>query len=321
LKRNIVAWLLLPLSAAYIVFHYLIYFSRYFSQKSPKIQVICVGGLLAGGVGKTPIVREIAKKLPNSAVVMRGYGGTISKNVMVLPEYSGKMVGDEAKMLQLSGLSVFTGKNRLSSVKMAEKTGFSRVILDDGFQNPIIGKNLSLLVFDESIGIGNGFVLPAGPLREPVCLGMKRADAIIIIRNVGGRLGRGNRQKIVAVAKRLKKQVFYAQNELLNLDSKRILAFAGIGYPEKFFYSLLKLCQKSGFHGFISYPFPDHYQYSEDDLKKMERMAKTQNMQMVTTEKDWVRLSPAWQSKVKVARLETKIEDAFWDWLKNQEKK
>ncbi len=285
LRKNLIAWLLLPVSVVYFIASYLVYFYRLFRQKSSKTPVICIGGLLAGGVGKTPIVREIAKKT-GSAVVLRGYKG-----------------GDEARMLSGSGLSVFVGADRLQSIKSAEKAGFASIVMDDGFQNPSIKKDISILVFDGKIGVGNSFILPAGPLRQPLCA-VRRADAIIII---------GNKNQLIA--RDLKKfgvPIFYAENKtILPVKIRKFIAFAGIGYPEKFFDGLSVKPIKT-------LSFPDHYEYTASDIKKLLAIADAEKSGLLTTEKDWVRLPVAVRRKIKFAALETTISDEFYSWLEKQ---
>ncbi|MCL1785914.1 MAG: tetraacyldisaccharide 4'-kinase [Alphaproteobacteria bacterium] len=289
LKKNMMSKALLPLSAVYWLVGKTVFIIRHFGQKKPKTPVICVGGLLAGGTGKTPIVREIAKRLSGSVVVMRGYKG-----------------GDEAKMLLSSGIPVITGADRKKSIDAAEKAGRKHIIMDDGFQNPTVKKYKSILVFDGKIGVGNGFMLPAGPLREPVRAGIRRADAVIII---------GDRnQGISEIAKRYKKPVFSAKNRAVNPGiSSNVFAFAGIGYPQKFFTSVGGM---AGMEIVGAESFPDHHMYSARDMEKIIRNAGDLGADyIVTTEKDWVRLSPEYQERIDFIPLETTIEDGFWKWL------
>lgn len=285
LRKNLIAWLLLPLSVAYFFASKAVYFYRLFRQKSSKKPVICIGGLLAGGVGKTPIVRQVATFL-SAAVVMRGYKG-----------------GDEAKMLKNAGLVVFEGPDRIQSIKNAEKAGFTSIVMDDGFQNPGIKKDISILVFDEKIGVGNGFVLPAGPMREPLCA-VRRADAIIIIGHKG--------QAIERRLKKYGKPIFYAENKtIIPAKIGKFIAFAGIGYPQKFFNNLPKKPVKT-----VS--FPDHYRYKDSDIKRLLAMAGTEKATLLTTEKDWVRLPLDVRRKIQFAPLETTISLEFYSWLEKQ---
>ncbi|HNY25147.1 MAG TPA: tetraacyldisaccharide 4'-kinase [Alphaproteobacteria bacterium] len=290
LRKNLWAYLLLPFAVVYYIASKIIYFYRLFWQKASKRPVICIGNILAGGVGKTPIVMEVAKFL-NAPVVMRGY----KKNNKNLQS------GDEAKMLQKAGIDVYVGSRKKNIVLLNKQKSKTPIVMDDGFQNPTIKKDLSIIVFDENIGVGNGFVLPAGPLREPI-FAIKRADAVIIIKSVKQKL----KHKFYG------KPVFYATNKtILPKVKNKIIAFAGIGYPQKFFDSLSPRAE-------IVKKFPDHYNYKKSDLDKLFSLARKENADLVTTEKDWVRLPSDIQKKIKVAKLETTIEPAFWAWLKGK---
>lgn len=285
LKKDIIALSLLPLSILYFIVSQFVFIFRHFWQKDSKIPVICVGGLLAGGVGKTPIVQEIAKKI-NTAIVMRGYRG-----------------GDEAKMLKRSGLSVITGSNRIQSIKKAKKSGFKLVVMDDGFQNPTIKKDVSILVFNSEIGIGNGFVLPAGPLREPLYT-INRADAIIITGK--------NPSILKRKFEKYNKPIFFAKNKtIIPKEVRKFIAFAGIGYPQKFFNSL-------SISPIKTFSFPDHYNYTNNDVKKLLLLAEKNKAKLLTTEKDWVRLSSNVRKQIYFAQLETIISPEFYFWLEQK---
>lgn len=290
LKKLPIAYLLLPVAVFYYIVSKVVYVFRLFYQKTSKRPVICIGNILAGGVGKTPIVAEIAKFL-KSPVIMRGYK----------KDKNSDDIGDEAKMLQKAGINVYVG-SRDKNIKLLNiQKSKTPIVMDDGFQNSTIKKDLSVLVFDENIGFGNGLLLPAGPLREPRSA-VKRSDAVIIIKsntdkklNLGGYHG----------------PVFYATNKTIIPTKKKFIAFAGIGYPQKFFNSL-------GTKPIETIGFPDHYQYKKSDLQKLYYLAKKSNAELITTEKDWVRLSSDDQKKIKFAKLETTIEPVFWNWLKEK---
>jgi tetraacyldisaccharide 4'-kinase len=214
-KRNIKARLLLPLAALYYLAGKVVYFFRLFRQKISKRPVICIGNILAGGVGKTPVVMEIAKRI-HAPVVMRGYGR--DKKV--------GDIGDEAKMMQKAGIRVLVGDRKKNIRALNGEAAAGPIIMDDGFQNPTVKKDISILVFDQGIGLGNGFLLPAGPLREPRSA-VRRADAVIIIR------GQKKNPKF-DIPKGI--PVFYAfARTIMPETSGKIVAFAGIGYPQKFF--------------------------------------------------------------------------------------
>ncbi|MDR1361140.1 MAG: tetraacyldisaccharide 4'-kinase [Rickettsiales bacterium] len=318
LKRSFMAYLLLPLSVIYFFISRLVYFIRLRNQTVSRVPVICIGNIFAGGVGKTPIVREVAKRFC-APVVMRGYGAKRqSREYRVESRDNVEFIGDEARMLSNVGLKVFTG-NRKKNIESINNSLLSTlysaiapraIVMDDGFQNPTIKKDISVLVFDEKLGLGNGFVLPAGPLREPVSA-MRRADAVVIIKGKGQKA----KGKIERIAKKYNKPVFYAKNETKLPSALCLLpfvAFAGIGYPRKFFDALP---QKNLARAI---PFPDHYQYNSADLDLLFEIAKSENARLLTTEKDWVRLPPAAQKKIAVAKLETVIDQKFFNWLEGK---
>jgi len=347
-------------------------------SKTPAFRtpIICVGGILAGGVGKTPIVRAIANRF-GAPVVMRGYkrdrrqetgDRKACRGVWHTPEsiVVGKndpveSVGDEAKMLASDGLDVYVGNRRrnieyINSVPESRITnhesrtiGLCPIVLDDGFQNPTIQKDISILVFDEKIGVGNGWCLPAGPLREPLRCGIKRADGVVIIGHKAQGIGHKPESKIESVtriANRYQKPVFYAKNEVkipptqdfvsarnsaankiypapqggrkialrLTPHVSRLFAFAGIGYPQKFFDDL----RSNGADLVETVAFADHHTYSRAELEKLISRAANAHAELVTTEKDWVKIPVDLQKKIKFIPLETEIEDAFWKWLEQK---
>jgi len=320
LKKNIVALVLTPASLIYFIFAKSVYIYRLFRQKMSKrpgnsVPVICVGNIMAGGVGKTPIVREIAGFLANSAIVMRGYGAANShknSNLRVRATDFAMDVGDEPKMLSDCGFSVFVGKDRVLSLKMAEKAGFSYIVMDDGFQNPSVKKSVSLLVFDEKIGVGNGFMLPAGPLREPLRCGLRRADAIIVISDTL------DNNALCLMPYALKKPVFLAKKDTINPGLfGKVVAFSGIGYPDKFFDSVRGMNKVRVIE---TVSFPDHYEYKRQDFINLFKLAKKHGAELVCTEKDWVKFPENIKKKIKYAPLVVKIEPDFYDWLADKVK-
>ena len=291
LHKTPLAFLLLPFAAIYYIASRIVYgWRRMFAYKSRR-KVICIGGIFAGGVGKTPIVRVIANYL-DVPVVMRGYKRTARTGY----------IGDEAMMLMNDNISVHIGDRKSNIMLLNRQKDNGPVVMDDGLQNPGIKKDISIMVFDESLGFGNGFLLPAGPLREPKSH-IKNADAVIVI-------------KKDKVRKNFKLPdgipVFYAKNKNIipYHKNKRLVAFAGIGYPKKFFNSLDNVVAHRS--------FPDHYQYTDEDILKLHKIAKRKNADLVTTEKDWMRLSDDARNEIKCVKLETIIEDKFFVWLKEK---
>lgn len=292
LHKTPLAFLLLPIAWIYYLASRMVFNLRRMVAYKSRRKVICIGGLLAGGVGKTPIVRVIANYL-DAPVVMRGYRRTAST----------ANIGDEAAMLMSDDIAVHVG-HRKSNIMLLDRQQDEKgpILMDDGLQNPLIKKDISILVFDEMIGFGNGFLLPAGPLREPKCHA-KNADAIIIIKNPRAK----RKLKLPDTV-----PIFYAENKTISPYSKniRIFAFAGIGYPKKFFKAL---------DGIVGHrAFGDHYQYTDDDIAELKKVAVRKKAKLVTTEKDWVRLPIDVRNDIKYAKLETIIDPKFFVWLKEK---
>lgn len=292
LKKNITSYALLPFSFFYLMASRLVFNIRKKHEYISRRPIICFGNILSGGVGKTPIVRNVAKFF-DAPVVMRGYKKS---------KYTSD-IGDEAKMLSGDGILVHVGNRKSNLILLNKQKSNSPIIMDDGFQNSSIKKDISILVFDESIGFGNGFLLPAGPLREKVSA-ISRADAIILIK-------RKNVKSDFALPTNI--PIFYAKNSEICPygDDTNVIAFAGIGYPEKFFNNVpCNVIEK------IS--FPDHYQYMDTDIKNLINKASEKNAKLLTTEKDWVRI-PEWaQKQIRFSALHTEIEGNFYDWLKGK---
>jgi len=292
MHKTPIAIVLLPVSWLYYLASRIVYFFRNFGVYQSRRGVICVGNILAGGVGKTPIVRAIATYL-DSPVVMRGYKKSAKTG----------NIGDEASMLSRAGLIVHTGDRKSNVVLLdKQKKETTPIVMDDGFQNPKIKKDVSILVFDDGIGYGNGFLLPAGPLREPK-KHAARADAIIIIKSK-------NPRKNFAVPAGV--PVFYAQTQTISPydENEKLVAFSGIGYPRKFFNCLSNVVAKRA--------FADHYQYTDEDIEKLMALANKKGAKLITTEKDWVRLPENVRDNVKYARLDVNIDNLFWDWLRGK---
>ena len=294
LHKSALALALLPMSGLYWLANKLIMRHRAKNPYISRRKIICVGNILAGGVGKTPIVRQIAEFL-DAPVVMRGYKKSNKTNG----------VGDEALMLARYGLNVHTGDRKSNIVLLNKQKSNTPIVMDDGFQNLSINKDISVVVIDEALGFGNGFLLPAGPMREGRS-GLMRADAIIIVR--------ANKKKTKLPDLKLPSNipVFYAENTTLSPydEDEKLVAFAGIGYPEKFFQQLKNVVYKKS--------YADHYQYTEQDIKFLLNLADKKNAKLVTTEKDWVRLPQDVRDKIKFAALDTKIDKMFFNWLEEK---
>ncbi len=252
---------------------------------APPVPVICVGNLSAGGSGKTPVAMSIAAILTNRGVaahlLSRGYRGRLDGPVRVdLAVHTAGDVGDEPLLLARAA-PTWVARDRAAGARAAVAAGAEAIVMDDGHQNPTLRKDLSLVVVDGGFGFGNRRVIPAGPLREPVAAGLARADAVVLVGDdeaeVGPRLGKTPR-----LAARLT-----PSEEALALRGRRVVAFAGIGRPDKFFETLRAL----GAELVEAMPFPDHHRFSDEDVMLACEIASSRDAVPVTTEKDYVRLS------------------------------
>lgn len=255
-------------------------------QTRAAIPVVSVGNLVAGGAGKTPIVMELAARLMaqgyNPHVITRGYGGDLRGPVRVDPaRHDARAVGDEA-LLIASVCPVWVAARRGDAASLAHEAGADFIILDDAHQHESLAKDFSILVVDAAYGLGNGRVMPAGPLREGARAGLERADAIIL-------MGEGEAPALLAPSH---KPLFRARlapaRHAPTVKGMRILAFAGIARPSKFFQSL----REAGAQIEDSLAFADHHPFSDADIVWIAERAKAQGLHIVTTAKDWVRLPP-----------------------------
>jgi tetraacyldisaccharide 4'-kinase len=260
-----------------------------------KVPVICVGNVVAGGSGKTPMALAVAAFLRQQghkpAFVTRGYGGRCVGPLRVNPlRHTAKDVGDEALLLARAA-PVWIGRDRNAAIREAEKT-MTHIILDDGLQNPTLAPDISFLVIDGETGLGNKFLLPAGPLREPLADVLERIEAVILI---GGRadmvpkLRKAGIPENKIVRARLKPKIsprFPREHTFF--------AFAGIAHPDKFY----RTCRTAGLTLTGTMDFPDHHPFSKRELKALANKADHRSAQLLTTEKDWVRLPPSLREDV-----------------------
>lgn len=250
-----------------------------------QAKVICVGNLVAGGAGKTPVSLALAALLDDAGIAFltRGYGGRETGPLRVDTNgHTARDVGDEALLLARAA-PTWVARNRPAGARAAVTSGARTIIMDDGFQNPSLLKDISLVVVDGATGFGNGRVMPAGPLRETVPDGLARADAIVIVGDDTAGIAAGLTNPI---------PVFQGQlvtgPESTSLAGRRVLAFAGIGRPQKFFDTLRNMgCEIVG-----SREFADHQPYTPEQIMKLCEDAAALDAVPVTTEKDLVRLPP-----------------------------
>lgn len=253
------------------------------------IPVICVGNYHVGGAGKTPTVLALTRLLrelgETPVVLSRGYGGRLAGPVMVDRErHTASDVGDEPLMMARD-VPVAVARDRLDGIALAKSQGATVILMDDGFQNPALLKDASLIVIDSARGLGNGQVFPAGPLRAPLAAQLARTDALVLIGDghaaddVAAEIARRNKPELRA---RLKPDAA----SLAQLSGKRVFAFAGIGDPERFFRSL----RASGIDVAHTRAFADHHMFSDDEIAALTADAEAEQLTLVTTEKDLARL-------------------------------
>ncbi len=265
------------------------------------IPVICVGNLVVGGAGKTPVAMALGAWLAERGVrphlLGRGYRGRLAGPVLVDPSrHPAAAVGDEALLLARA-LPCWVARDRAAGVRAAHAAGAEAVLLDDGFQNPAVAKTLSLLVVDVAYRFGNGRVIPAGPLREPLGRGLARADAVVPVGETepaaDGDVARifGDRPVLPAVLAPVAGERFAGM---------RLSAFAGIGRPEKFFAALRRL----GAEVVEARAFPDHHPFRAREIAALRRGAQRSRSRLVTTAKDIVRLPPAERRDIEVLEVE-----------------
>jgi tetraacyldisaccharide 4'-kinase len=281
--------LLMPLAACYGAVA-----AKRFGQKGidAGIPVLCVGNYHVGGAGKTPAVLALADLLREAGeapiVLSRGYGGRLQGPVKVdAARHAAADVGDEPLMMA-ERVPVVVARDRVDGAALARAQGASVILMDDGFQNPAIAKDASLIVIDGGRGLGNGAVFPAGPLRMPLAPQLARTDALIIV-------GDGGAADPVAAA--VATQGGLVQRAHLApvgasaaaLRGKRALAFAGIGDPQRFFRTL----SAAGVEVVAGKTFPDHHRFSENEIEALVAQAQRNGLTLVTTEKDFVRLRGA----------------------------
>ncbi|CAO3405967.1 tetraacyldisaccharide 4'-kinase [Azospirillum largimobile] len=266
--------------------------------------VVCVGNLVAGGAGKTPVGLALiaalrARGVPVHALT-RGHGGREAGPLQVDPaRHAAADVGDEALLLA-GAAPCWVARDRVAGARRAVAAGAGTIVMDDGFQNPALHKDLALIVADGAVGFGNGRLVPAGPLRERVADGLARADALVILGE--------DRHGVAALAGGrpvLKAWLEPDPEAAARLAGRAVLAFAGIGRPEKFFATLEML----GARVVERAPFADHHPYRPAEVAALIDRAAAAGTVPVTTAKDAVRLPPDLRGRVEVLPVSVRWED------------
>ncbi|MGE0046034.1 MAG: tetraacyldisaccharide 4'-kinase [Hyphomonadaceae bacterium] len=259
-----------------------------------SVPVVCVGNLTLGGAGKTPVSRHVRGILGESAfVLMRGYGGRARGPLRVLQSADYRDVGDEALLHAQDGATIVS-RDRVAGASLAISEGARAIVMDDGFQNPSLAKDLSLVVIDAEAGIGNGRVFPAGPLRERLKDGLARADAFVL-------MGEGDAPSWLEGRRVLRARV----EPQGAAPAGKLVAFAGIARPQKFFDTLAAL----GAEIAEAVPFSDHHPFSAGDLDWLGTLARERDASLITTEKDFVRIDPARRANIATLPVRARFAD------------
>lgn len=309
-RRGPLAWLLSPLGALYKLGGR--FRQRFGQPKAAPIPVLCVGNAVVGGSGKTPVVLSLVELLRDMGhqphILSRGYGGrsvTRTPRLVRGASDSALEVGDEPLMLAASA-PTWVGRDRVASAFATAEAGATIAIMDDGWQSPRLRKDINLLVLDGAYGVGNGFGLPAGPLRESWPAALSRADAVVLYGRDEHGLLAGSSLPVFPAAMEAdaKTRAHWA--------GRRVFAFAGIGRPEKFFATLEAL----GAQVLERRAFPDHRYYTEEDIRNLLERARSLDAIPVTTEKDWTRMGQhAGTIEYLAVRCVWKEEQALREWL------
>lgn len=301
-KKNFIAFALLPFSLLYFCGFFLI---KIFSnpQKISK-PVICVGNLIAGGSGKTPTAIAIGKILHeigiNFAFLSRGYMNDGSTFLMIKATDGAKaaVVGDEPLLLTKIA-PTFVAKNRLFGARQIEAMKeYQLILLDDAMQNNSLKRDFTILVIDGKIGFGNNFLIPAGPMREPLLSGLRKADLIVLIGDSSKNLLQKLAGKRIVRAK-------LALSDHKKFLGKKLIAFCGLAYPQKFFSCL----QENGLNVIEERSFPDHYRYQVHELENLYQRAEEKNAILITTKKDWVKFPKFFQKKIAFLDVDLEFEN------------
>ncbi len=293
--KNIMGALLIPVSWLWL-------FGAFLRQKlatkgRSSLPVICIGNVSVGGTGKTPLTAHLCyllrKKGYQPAVLTRGYGGKEKGPLIVQPSLHGVAdVGDESLMLSMNEL-VIVSRDRLRGAYFIQRsTDANVIIMDDGMQNPWLEKDMTIGVFDGGTGCGNSWIFPAGPLRQSLASGLKQLSVAVI----NGKDETGLLSQLTDAVPVISGSLIPDPKTVADIKNKRLIAFAGIGRPTRFF-KTVAIC---GADVVRTLAFADHHPYSDADLTRLHQDAVQQGAELVTTLKDWMRLPPEWRDRVNV---------------------
>ncbi len=265
------------------------------NTKETEIPVICVGNLTVGGSGKTPVVITLCRFLSgigkSTSILTRGFGGKEKGPIFVSTNLHQSLdVGDEPLMMAHL-LDVCVSRNRpLGANHILDKKKYDCIVMDDGLQNPTLKKDLNIAVFDGKFGIGNGFLLPAGPMRQKLEVGIQNIDLVIF----NGKDETGLGQKIPPHIPIFTGELQPDEEIVEKMKNRRVYGFAGIGNPSRFFKTLNNI----GADLVGEAHFADHHPYTDADLTQLYEEAMQSGAELVTTQKDWMRLPTDWRDRV-----------------------
>ena len=284
-NKTILCFLLLPITFLVLIF---IKFKNLRVRKKYSFPVICVGNIYLGGTGKTPLSIEIfkvCKKFGKKAAFVKKYYSYLEDEIKLLKKYS----------------KVFIDQSRITSLDKIQKSNFDIAILDDGFQDVSIEKKYTIICFNSNQWVGNGLVIPSGPLREDLSA-LKKANCVFIY----GKYNKFFNNFLHKINNNL--EIFYCKYKILNtkkFKKDKVIAFAGIGNPTNFFSTL----KDHGLKLIETISFPDHHDFSREDLENLIDKSNSKNAKLITTEKDYYRLNNKYKSHVNFVQTTLKIEN------------
>lgn len=274
--------------------------ARHAVPRQVGVPVVCVGNLTVGGTGKTPVAIAVARTLSKRGMrpffLTRGYGGKLKGPIRVMEGHNASDVGDEPLLLAAAA-PVIVSRDRGEGAEFAVAEGADCIVMDDGHQNFTLKKDLSIVVVDGEAGFGNGRIVPAGPLREFVSQGLARAGAVVIVGDGSPELEGFERPVL---------RTHLAHVDVPDIKGRRVVGFAGIGRPEKFFRSL----HAFGADVVATKRFGDHHVYTSSEIARLKSKARAAGALLVTTEKDFVRMTPVEREDIAILPVRAAFDDA-----------